>query len=188
VWVDDSIPSGAVAGTDGEDVWNWVNSNPSALHGSTAHQSSAQPGLHQHFFSWASNPLQVNTGDVLFSYVYLDPANPPSELMLQWVDGSWEHRAYWGANNITYGVNGTVNRAIRRTSAQSRTVGLPAVPASLVGLEGSAITGMSFSQFDGRATWDYTGKSSGFVTNSLPKPILHRLSPPIPSRGGHEYE
>src|SRR5205823_501485 len=39
------------------------------------------------------------------------------------------------------------------------------VPASQVGLEGSTLTGMSFSQFDGRATWDYAGKGS---TNAAP--------------------
>jgi hypothetical protein len=31
------------------------------------------------------------------------------------------------------------------------------VPAALVGLEGAAITGMSFNLYDGRATWDRAG-------------------------------
>ncbi|MCA1633137.1 MAG: hypothetical protein LC802_05305, partial [Acidobacteria bacterium] len=49
--------------------------------------------------------------DKLIAYVYLDPANVPSEVMLQWNDGTWEHRAYWGANNITgWGVEGTESR------------------------------------------------------------------------------
>ena len=30
--------------------------------------------------------------------------------MLQWNDGSWEHRAYWGANTISYGSDGTASR------------------------------------------------------------------------------
>src|SRR5436853_4717882 len=33
------------------------------------------------------------------------------------------------------------------------------VPASQVALEGRTLNGMAFSQFDGRATWDYAGKS-----------------------------
>src|SRR5438552_3390257 len=35
------------------------------------------------------------------------------------------------------------------------------VPASLVGLEGTALDGMAFTLFGGRATWDYTGKKGG---------------------------
>ena len=34
------------------------------------------------------------------------------------------------------------------------------VPASEVGLEGAAISGMAFTLFDGRATWDTTGVTS----------------------------
>jgi hypothetical protein len=34
-----------------------------------------------------------------------------------------------------------------------------AVPASLVGLEGKTLHGMSFTLYDGRATWDYAGAS-----------------------------
>jgi hypothetical protein len=38
-------------------------------------------------------------GQILVAYVYLDPANPPSTVMLEWSDGVW-HRAYWGADNL----------------------------------------------------------------------------------------
>ena len=54
--------------------------------------------------------LNVRTGDTLFAYVYLDPANVPREVMLQWNDGSWDHRAYWGANNVGWGTDGTSSR------------------------------------------------------------------------------
>src|SRR5947199_4753591 len=41
---------------------------------------------------------------------------------------------------------------------------LPIVPASQLGLEGRSLNGLAFSQFDGRATWDYAGKS--YVTTT----------------------
>src|SRR5205807_8463584 len=44
------------------------------------------------------------------------------------------------------------------------------VPASQVGLDGSTLNGMAFSQFDGRATWDYAGKTSALVTSNVPPP------------------
>ncbi len=78
--------------------------------GTQAHQSTTASGEHQHYFYGATSQLSVGTGDTLFAYVYLDPTNPPSEVMLQWNEGSWEHRAYWGSNSIGWGSDGTNSR------------------------------------------------------------------------------
>jgi hypothetical protein len=170
-WVDDSLPAGAITGTDGGDSWNWVSSNPTPFSGSLANQSTLSAGLHQHYFYSATQTLSVNTGDVLFAYVYLDPNNPPTEVMLQWNNGSWDHRAYWGANNISYGTTGTSGRLYMGPLPATGAWTLLQVPASQVGLEGSSVSGMAFSQYDGRATWDDAGKASA------------PLSPP-PNGGG----
>jgi len=160
VWVNDSLPIGATAGADGGDTWNWVSSNPTPFAGSLAHQSSVSPSLHQHFFS-GNEPLTIEVGDSLFTYVYLDPDNPPSEIMLQWNDGSsWEHRAYWGANNITYGTVSTPGRVCMGPLPALGQWVLLQVPANQLALEGTAVSGMAFSQYDGRATWDYSGKAA----------------------------
>jgi hypothetical protein len=156
-WIDDALPAGATpAGT-----WNWVSTAPPPYSGSLAHQSTLAAGVHQHYFSNAAAPLQVQTGDTLYAYVYLDPDNPPSEVMLQWsVGGSWERRAYWGANLINFGTNGTNSRRyMGPLPATGQWVRLE-VPASAVGLEGMAVNGMAFTLFDGRATWDATGVTS----------------------------
>jgi hypothetical protein len=80
--------------------------------------------------------------------------------MLQWNDGNWEHRAYWGANLIGWGVNGTASRyAAGPLPAPGQWVRL-SVPASAVGLEGSTLKGMAFTLHGGRATWDLAGKST----------------------------
>ncbi len=109
-WVQDAVPAGATQVSDGVDTWNWVSSNPAPYSGALAHQSALAAGFHQHYFYGASTTQVVNVGDTLFTYVYLDPANPPSEVMLQWSDGTWEHRAYWGANIIPFGTDGTASR------------------------------------------------------------------------------
>jgi hypothetical protein len=102
--------------------------------------------------------MTVGVGDTLYAYVYLDPANPPSEVMLQWNDGSWEHRAYWGANSIAWGTDGTASRRyMGALPAAGQWVRL-AVPASAVGLEGRTLNGMAFTLYNGRATWDQAGK------------------------------
>ena len=81
--------------------------------------------------------------------------------MLAWNDGSsWEHRAYWGANSVTYGTSGTAGRHyVGPLPALGQWVKL-SIPASAVGLEGAAVSGMDFALFDGRATWDAIGRSS----------------------------
>src|SRR6185369_15240129 len=169
VWVDDALPSGAIPGTDGGDAWNWVAASPAPYAGHLANQSSLSSGLHQHFFTSATQTLTVNAGDSLFAAVYLDPNNPPSEIMLQWNDGSsWEHRAFWGADLITYGSLGSASRArMGALPAAGRWV-LLQVPASQVALVGAAISGMAFSQVDGRATWDYVGKALAGTTVPTP--------------------
>lgn len=93
VWLEDALPAGATPAADGGDSWNWMSTNPSPYSGALAHQSAMATGEHQHYFYNATATLSVAVGDSLFSYVYLDPANPPSEVMLQWNNGSWEHRA-----------------------------------------------------------------------------------------------
>src|SRR5439155_24911677 len=82
LWVDDNLPTGAQTGSDGGDTWNWVTGNPSPYTGTKAHQSATSAGLHQHYFDWASAGLDVAAGEVLYAYVYIDPAQAPSELML----------------------------------------------------------------------------------------------------------
>jgi hypothetical protein len=138
----------------GEDGWNWVSSNPAPRLGSVAHQSTIASGQHQHYFFNASSTLSVVAGDTLFAYVYLDPANPPSQVMLQWNEpnGSWNHRAYWGANTISW--SGTFMGPLPPLGQWVRLE----VPASQVGLEGRVIDSMAFTLYGGRATWDRAGK------------------------------
>jgi hypothetical protein len=159
-WVNGALPAGAVPSADGGDAWTWVTSNPTPFSAPAAHQSNSAAGEHSHWFASATAPLVISVGDNLFAWVYLDPANPPSEVMLTWNDGSADHRAYWGANDISWGTNGTASQfnagPLPATGQWARLV----VPASAVGLEGSTVTGMGFTLFDGRATWDVAGKAS----------------------------
>jgi hypothetical protein len=86
----------------------------------------------------------------------------PEQIMVHWNDGgSWEHRAYWGANKISYGTDGTVSRkSMGALPAGGGWVKLT-VPASAVGLEGKSVSGMSFSAYGGgKVTWDNAGRST----------------------------
>ena len=169
VWVDDALPSGATAQSDGGDSWSWIPNNPNPYSGVYSHQSAIAAGEHQHYFSGAS-PLAVQALDTLYCYVYLDPLNPPQQVMLQWraADGTtWSHRAYWGpANSIGW-------------PAVAMSASLPAtdrwvrleVPASVVDLGGRNIDGMAFTLFGGRAYWDRAGVSHPIDLSDLPPAV-----------------
>jgi hypothetical protein len=131
---------------------------PAPFSGAKAHASAGGTGVHEHGFIDASEPLEVQSGDVLFVHVWLDPQQPPRELMVSWNDGSsWEHRAFWGTNVITYGTPGTDGRRAMGTLPSAGKWVRLEVPARIVGLEGRSVRGMSFAAVDGRAVWDLAG-------------------------------
>ncbi len=177
-WIDDALPTDATPASSGGDSWHWISASSSPLpsadatstssattpathSGTRAHQSNLAAGLHEHWFTQATATLTVAVGDTLYAWVFLDPQNPPTELMLLWHDGtSWEHRAYWGANHITYGTDRSAGRHFAGPlPATGRWIRL-SVPARAVALEGATVSGMGFALFDGRATWDEAGRTT----------------------------
>jgi hypothetical protein len=161
-WVAGALPVSANPGAGGGDSWTWTDSTnlPAGLT-ARSHQSSLTSGTHEHWFTASAATLDIAVGDTLYAWVYLDPLSPPKEIMLAWNDGtSWEHRAFWGADSVTYGTTGTTSRTnAGPLPAPGQWVKL-SVSAKAVGLEGAVLSGMDFTVFDGRATWNATGKAS----------------------------
>lgn len=157
VWIEDELPNGAKA--QGNTPWEFVSiEQQPVFSGQTASKRSAD-GLSQHFFTDANPPLTIGGEDTLFAYVYLDPENPPKEIMLQFNDGSWDHRAVWGDKNaIDWGRLGT---ASRQYLGELPTLGewtRLEVPVAKVGLKpGSKLNGWAFTQFGGTVYWDKSG-------------------------------
>lgn len=79
--------------------WVWGTS-PTAYEGTYELQSAVLGSdvYSQWELSGASPGLTLAANDVLSVWVYIDPANVPSQMILQFYDGSsWSHRAFWGA-------------------------------------------------------------------------------------------
>lgn len=183
-WFADVLPLGAQ--TAGEDTWDLITNNdlwapfeasfsvlpatPNTVPAGGGHVEPPASGLHQHLFDSAT-AFTLTASDQLFCWVYLDPNNPPREVMLQWHTGAadWEHRAYWGANLVNRGSNGSASRL--------RAGDLPApggwvrlqVAAASVGLSGAAINGMAFTLFDGCAAFGVAG-AVGAAAASVERP------------------
>jgi mono/diheme cytochrome c family protein len=158
VWIDDGLPANVKpSGSGGKGSWDFVSAPAPVLSGGKSLRRSAG-GLTQDFFENAKPGLRVGAGDALFAHVYLDPADPPREIMLQWHTDGWKHRAYWGANVIPWGADGTGERRyLGPLPAAGKWVRLE-VEAAKVGLApGSVITGWAFTQHDGTTYWDKAG-------------------------------
>ncbi len=132
-----------------------------------AHQSEISRGLHEHGFSVSAaiDTLGVQAGDRLLTYVYLDPDNLPTEIMLTFQLGTdSQHSAYWGA------VSSRIERGTPSTDSRRRLGELPAagewtrleIPIEQVGISpGNTLSGMIFSLFNGRAAWGNTARLAG---------------------------
>jgi hypothetical protein len=180
VWVDDALPAGASA--QGSEPWSWITDDPRPFTGSQSHTSASAVGMHQHYFEGATAQLAVGAFDVLFAMVYLDPdpADAVSEVMLQWNDGSWEHRAYWGDDLIPWGVDGTASRLRMGELPESGAWIRLEVPAAAVELAGRTVNGMAFTLWSGRAAWDYAGK---MVVQPPPTFDAAFVAQTVPNRG-----
>ncbi|MGE0376276.1 MAG: PSD1 and planctomycete cytochrome C domain-containing protein [Planctomycetaceae bacterium] len=156
VWVDDAIPANAKPEHSGHE-WQFVSA-PEPVHSGGKASRRTTEGLGQHYFTGAKPPLVVGDGDVLFAYVYLDPENPPQQIMLQFHDGDWDQRAYWGENLIDFGKDGKPSRKrLGDLPAKGEWVRLE-IPAGDVGLApGTPVNGWAFTQYGGGVFWDTAG-------------------------------
>jgi hypothetical protein len=165
VWIEDEAPPGA--NLQGNTPWEWVSKPDHPVFAGEKATRREGAGITQHFFTDAKPPLVVNEGDKYFAYVYIDPAKPPKTVMLQFNDGTWEHRGYWGEDAIAFGAGDTDGHRHMGPLPKAGEWTRLEVSAAHVGLKpGTAINGWAFAQFDGACYWDHAGvvtrKSSSF--------------------------
>ncbi len=158
VWVDDEIPSGSKPeGQENADSWRWSESPNPVLNGHRSAERTAS-GLSQQFFTGAQQPLVIGAGDKLVAHVFVDPANPPQQIMLQFNDGTWDHRAFWGENRIDWGVDNSPSRLSRGPlPLAGRWVRLEVDAAAVNLAPGTVVNGWACTQFGGRVFWDRLG-------------------------------
>ena len=168
-WINDSQDNGGV--TEGK--WDFIDSSAGPVYRGKFSRRQSGPGIRQHYFHQATRSITIREGDKIYAYVYLDPDDPPQQLMLQLDDGTWEHRAYWGKALLPF-------TDVAQSAAGKLRVGdLPElgkwvrleVDAEKIGLAaGAVVRGMSFSQYDGTVYWDAAGVNSRAVpTTSAPE-------------------
>lgn len=166
VWIDDELPAGSNAQGNGNPPWQFVEGPDHPVH--SGKKSTVRTGqgeaITQHFFTGATDKLKLGENAKLVAWVFLDAKNPPQTIQLQFNDGSWEHRASWGADKaFGAGRNNTSNKLLGKLPELGKWVRLE-VDAAVVGLKaGSELNGWAFTQVGGTVHWD----SAGVTAKSL---------------------
>jgi len=160
VWIEDDFPPKAQPNYEGPGVTHkWITKQEGPVFSGERSLLRAGKGLHQVFFNGGADPLTVAPGDRVFAYVYLDPQDPPSTIMLQYHTGEWRHRANWGdPDAIPYGAKGTTEKLLLGALPERGKWVRLEVDAAAIGLKpGMKIEGMAFTQFGGKVYWDKAG-------------------------------
>ena len=155
VWMEDAGPVNDSAYVDGN--FAWVTANPPPHSGTKSLKTTSAWGLYQTINQFP--PLKVGAGDKLFAYVYIDPTDPPEELLMQFTHlDDTAHRAYWGVNYQTWpGTEGT--DSLRRIGDVPTTAGWNRleIPVDAIGLQGKYVNSVAFYNAGGAVAWDTMG-------------------------------
>ncbi|AMV40671.1 PSD1 and planctomycete cytochrome C domain-containing protein [Planctomyces sp. SH-PL62] len=154
-WIDDEFPPGAAASGTGE----FAAAPDHPVKAGRAALRIEAAGLTQKVVEAAGPKLKVGKGDAFYAHVFLDPKNPPREVMLQWkIGGQWAKRAFWGENLIDWGKDATTERLrLGDLPADGEWARLEIPAAKLEIAPGAVIEGWAFTLFDGVAYFDESG-------------------------------
>ncbi len=161
VWFDDAFPPGAQVTSDGEPLMFVSKSNGPVHSGEKALKRKAT-GVGQDHYSSGARPFEVPANGRIAVSCYIDPADKPRSIMVQFHVGGWNHRAVWGDEGaIPFGkVRTTERRQMGALPEAGKWVKLE-FNADLVGLKpGMKVSGYAFTQFGGTVYWDRLVMSS----------------------------
>ncbi len=189
VWVDDHLPDGAVPAMQQVWVkenpvqfWNWVTTNPVPMSGRLAIDVQAgSKSRHQCFEVADTPPFVVRRGESLSLRVYLEPAQPPREIAIQFKDAAtangeypfhtrtWKFGGRWGEQTAPW-IEHLPNRGDLPQPGAWHELRLS---ADELGFADVKLTGLSFVVSGGRAVFDAVRR----VENKAPvaKPTIPAL-------------
>ncbi|MCB1096708.1 MAG: PSD1 domain-containing protein [Verrucomicrobiae bacterium] len=154
VWMDDAFPDGAKVMASGHPV-TFVDTP--VLSGKKSLKRSGE-AMAQDYYQEGAQPLTVPGEPKFFLHVYLDPADPPEEVMIQFNTGEWRHRALWGADIIDFGTKGTPERFVAGALPKpGEWLKLEVDGASMGLTPGMKVSGLAFTVHGGTAYFDKMG-------------------------------
>ncbi|MFM2217854.1 MAG: hypothetical protein RL240_2172 [Planctomycetota bacterium] len=160
VWLDDDYPPGGnVAGSPGHPTQFVTSEQGAPIFSGKRALKRSHDTLSQDVWDNSKVPLAIPTQATLFAYVFIDPANPPKSVMLQYHRNGWLHRAVWGDYDvIAWGTPNTPERVHMGPLPKAGEWVRLEVPADKVGLNaGDQLTGFATTQHAGTVYWDKVG-------------------------------
>lgn len=168
-WIAGTLPDGAQAVGD----WSW-HFTPTLI-APRSHSGGKSEGRVLHYLIRAEQTLPLAAGDSLVQYVYLDPQNPPKQILLQpYLEGSHDGTAlFWGSadeRNLIH-LGDTPVKHMGPLPEPGKWARLR-IPVAAMDLSSAWIDGLMFGRFDGQAFWGTTTKSIGRLDNTPPMLVV----------------
>lgn len=159
IWFEDGFPQGKIEAT-GPPLKLITKEEGPVFSGNLAIRRIANNATGQDVYS--GGKFTVPKNGTFFAYCYLDPANPPEAVMVQFNVGGWNHRAVWGAHDkIGWGKVNTFERVVMGPIPEKGKWVRLEFAADKLGLKpGTTVTGYALTQFSGTMGWDHFGISS----------------------------
>ncbi len=160
VWIEDDFPAGAKAQSNGgTPPTQWVTAEDGQVFSGKRALKRSAAGLAQDYYSGGAAPFEAPVGAKFFLQVYLDPADPPEAVMIQFHTGKWENRAVWGNPDvIPYGQLNTPTRFGAGALPEPGKWARLEVDAAAIDIKpGEKITGVAFTLHGGTAYFDHMG-------------------------------
>ncbi|MES2706572.1 MAG: PSD1 and planctomycete cytochrome C domain-containing protein [Verrucomicrobiota bacterium] len=156
VWFEDDFPEGGKL-NEGAAPAQFVEA-PAPVFSGKRSLKRGGAGTVQDVFLGGAAPLTVPMEARFYVHVYLDPSNPPKEVMIQFNTGGWSHRALWGADEIAFGAVGTTERFVAGPLPEPGKWVRLEVEAAKMGLAaGAQVQGYAFTVLDGTVWFDHLG-------------------------------
>ena len=159
VWVEDDFPAGAKPQSLPAGGATWVTAENGQVFSGMRALKRSFSGLTQDYYTGGAAPLEIPPEGELFAYVFLDPADPPKAVMLQFHKNGWLHRAVWGDYEaIQFGKPDTTEKVNMGPLPDTGKWTRLEVDAKTLGLKpGDLLTGLAYTQFGGTVFWDKAG-------------------------------
>ncbi len=173
VWMEDEFPTGGkLHASPGAPTQFVTAGGDNQVFSGKKSVKRSDAGLAQDVWDNATRPLKLPGQGKIFAYVWMDPANTPKSIMLQFFKNGWDHRAVWGDYDaIDWGAAGTTQRVHMGPLPPSGKWIRLELPLDKVGLaEGDELKGFALTQFGGTLFWDHVGVFG--TTDSTTDPSL----------------
>ena len=158
VWFEDAFP--AKADFSGEPT-QLITKDKGPVFSGNASLKRTATGVAQDYFANGAK-YEIPPNGKLSVQCYIDPANPPKAIMLQFHTAGWNHRAVWGQEGaIPFGQVRTPEKVQMGELPKAGEWVKLEVPAEKLGLKpGIKVSGYAFTQFGGTVYWDRLAMTS----------------------------